>query len=80
MPSSFRLRLAVFAAAILFVPFLSAFQTPLSDEDIRDAYFLGQRNDEATARAFLSYLKMDVFSPCRSSFTGPRRTRPLTAT
>ena len=58
MPSSFRSCLAVFAVELLFVPFLSAFQSPLSDEDIRDAYFLGQRNDEATARAFLSYLKM----------------------
>src|SRR5437867_1841534 len=58
MPSSFRSCLAVFAAGLLFVPFSSAFQSPLSDEDIRDAYFLGQRNDEATARAFLSYLKM----------------------
>jgi hypothetical protein len=58
MPSSFRSCLAVFAAGLLFVPFSSAFQSPLSDEEIRDAYFLGQRNDEATARAFLSYLKM----------------------
>lgn len=58
MPSSLRSCLAVFIAALLFVPFSSAFQSPLSDEDIRDAYFLGQRNDEATARAFLSYLKM----------------------
>lgn len=58
MPSSFRSCLAVFAAGLLIVPFSSAFQSPLSDEDIRDAYFLGQRNDEATARAFLSYLKM----------------------
>lgn len=58
MPSSLRSCLAVLAAGLLFVPFSSAFQSPLSDEDIRDAYFLGQRNDEATARAFVSYLKM----------------------
>ena len=58
MPSSLRSCLAVFTAALLFVPLSSAFQSPLSEEDIRDAYFLGQRNDEATARAFLSYLKM----------------------
>ena len=57
MPSSLRSRFSVFALGLLFVPFSSAFQSPLSDEDIRDAYFLGQRNDEATARVFLSYLK-----------------------
>ena len=57
MPSSFRSCLAVFAAGLLFVPFSSAFQSPLSDETIRDAYFLGQRNNESTADFFASYLK-----------------------
>jgi len=58
MPSSLRSSFAAFATLLLFVPFCFAFHSPLSDEEIRDAYFLGQRNDEATARAFLSYLKM----------------------
>ena len=49
--------LAVLSAALLLVPFSSAFQSPLSDEAVRNAYFLGQRNDEATADLFLSYLK-----------------------
>lgn len=57
MPSSLRSCLAMFAASLLFVPFLSAFQSPLSDEDIREAYFLGQRRDESTADFFISYLK-----------------------
>lgn len=58
MRSSCRSCFAVFAAALLFVPFLSAFQSPLSDEDIREAYFLGQRRDESTVNFFVSYLKM----------------------
>ena len=51
-------RFAVLAAGLLFVPFSSAFQSPLSDEDIRDAYFLGQRNNEVTANLFGSYLRI----------------------
>ncbi len=58
MPQSLRPGFAILAAALLLVPPSLAFQSPLSDEDIRDAYFLGQRNDEATANLFLTYLKM----------------------
>ena len=49
---------AVLAAALLLSAPSVAFQSPLSDEAIRDAYFLGQRNDEATANLFVSYLKI----------------------
>jgi len=57
MAQSFRCCAAILAAALLFVPFSSAFQSPLSDEDIRDAYFLGQRNNESPAHLFGSYLR-----------------------
>lgn len=57
MDHSFRRILAILTAALLFVPFSCAFQSPLSDEAIREAYFLGQRNDESTADFFASYLK-----------------------
>jgi hypothetical protein len=43
-------------AAILVMPVpASAFQTPLSDESIREAYFLGQRHDDMFARFLDSY-------------------------
>lgn len=57
MPSSLRPALAPLVAALLLSAPLDAFQSPLSDEAVRDAYFLGQRNDEATADLFLSYFK-----------------------
>lgn len=57
MHSSLRSCGAIFAATLLLVPFSSAFQAPLSDEDVREAYFLGQRRDESTADFFRSYLK-----------------------
>ena len=57
MGQAFRRIFAVLTAALLLVPFCFGFQSPLSDEAIRDAYFLGQRNDESTANLFASYLK-----------------------
>jgi hypothetical protein len=36
---------------------LVGFQSPLSDESVREAYFLGQRNDASTAAFFANYLK-----------------------
>jgi len=35
----------------------SPFQTPLSDESVREAYFLGQRHDGSVARFFDEYAK-----------------------
>jgi hypothetical protein len=49
---------AIFLIAIYVTLSAFAFDVPLSDEAVREAYFLGQRNDEATARLFLTYLKM----------------------
>ena len=57
MAHSLRACFAIFGTALPLVPLSFAFQSPLSDEDIRDAYFLGQRHDETTARLFLAYLK-----------------------
>jgi hypothetical protein len=53
----FRAWFAIFVAALLLVPPSLAFYEPLSDEAVREAYFLGQRNDEATAAFLVSYLR-----------------------
>jgi hypothetical protein len=52
-----RLRsLASLLAALLAVPFPSAaFDTPLSDTAVREAYFLGQRRDETMSRFLEKY-------------------------
>jgi hypothetical protein len=56
--SSIRSGLSLLAAALLLTPSASAFQTSLSDESIREAYFLGQRNDETTASLFDHYVRL----------------------
>jgi hypothetical protein len=48
---------AVLVAIILSTPSSFAFDTPLSDEAVREAYFLGQRNDQSTLSFFNSYLR-----------------------
>lgn len=54
---------AVLLASVLLVPSdSSAFSSPLSDEAVRDAYFLGQRRDETTAR-FLAKYKQHLPAP-----------------
>ena len=62
MPTSFRRFFAVLLAVLLISPVLFAFSSPLSDESIREAYFLGQRRDESTAR-FLDKYKQHLVSP-----------------
>ncbi len=57
MTQSLRSAFAVLFAALLLALPVFPFQSPLSDEAIRDAYFLGQRNNESTADFFASYLK-----------------------
>jgi hypothetical protein len=49
---------AVLAATLLLAPSTFAFDTPLSDEAVREAYFLGQRNDQSTLSFFNSYLRL----------------------
>jgi len=54
-----------FLAGLVAVPSPSlAFETPLSDTAIREAYFLGQRHDDSTAKFLDKYVKH--LSPPRS--------------
>ena len=46
---------SVLAAALLLSPSSLAFDVPLSDQAVREAYFLGQRNDERTAEFLEKY-------------------------
>jgi hypothetical protein len=62
MPNSSRRFLAVLLAMLFISPGLFAFSSPLSDESIREAYFLGQRRDESTAR-FLDRYKQRLAPP-----------------
>ena len=48
-----RIFLSLYVAVLLAASPLSAFEVPLSDNSIREAYFLGQRNDQKTS-TFLS--------------------------
>jgi hypothetical protein len=45
----------VLAAALLLSPSSFAFDAPLSDQAVREAYFLGQRRDEKTAEFLEKY-------------------------
>jgi hypothetical protein len=62
MPCTKRAFLALFAVGLLVPPDSLAFNLPLSDEAVRDAYFLGQRHDETTAR-FLAKYKQHLPAP-----------------
>lgn len=66
MPSFFRSCLSVLTAALLLSPSSFAFDTPLSDQAVREAYFLGQRRDETMATFLNKYTKF--FPPPK---TGP---------
>jgi len=57
MPSSFRPCLSILTAALLLLPSSFAFDTPLSGQAVREAYFLGQRHDESLARLLEKYTK-----------------------
>ena len=46
---------SLLAAALLLASSALAFSTPLSDEAVREAYFLGQRRDEKTAEFLEKY-------------------------
>jgi hypothetical protein len=47
----------VFMAVMLLTPSSFAFDTPLSDQAVREAYFLGQRRDETMATFLNKYTK-----------------------
>jgi hypothetical protein len=50
-----RIFLALYFSLCLSVLSVSAFDTPLSDEAVREAYFLGQRNDATSSLFFETY-------------------------
>jgi hypothetical protein len=66
MPSSVRPCISILAVALLLSPASFAFDTPLSDQAVREAYFLGQRHDETLATFLNKYTKF--FPPPK---TGP---------
>ena len=55
MPRLARSFLAVSLSVLLVTPAVLAFSSPLSDEAVREAYFLGQRRDESTAQFLAKY-------------------------
>lgn len=55
MPLSFRPCLSIVTAALLLSPSSFAFDTPLSDTAVRQAYFLGQRRDDTMTRFLDKY-------------------------
>jgi hypothetical protein len=62
MPNSLRSFFAVSLSILLIAPASLAFSSPLSDEAIREAYFLGQRRDETMAN-FLEKYKQHLPAP-----------------
>jgi hypothetical protein len=58
MPSYLRPLLAPLTAALILVPPCFAFNTPLSDQAVREAYFLGQRRDESLTAFLNKYTKL----------------------
>src|SRR4030088_342140 len=63
---------AVLIAASLLTPSSFAFGTPLSDQAVREAYFLGQRHDETMANFLNKYTKLlapPKFGPYVTSIT-----------
>ena len=51
-----RTSLTLLAVLLLSISFVSAFETPLSDKTIREAYFLGQHHDASTEAALKPYV------------------------
>ncbi len=67
MPKSWRVLPALLLSTLLTSPALFAFNSPLSDEAIREAYFLGQRRDEKMT-VFLEKYKQHLREPDRGAF------------
>lgn len=57
MVQPFRRYFAILAASLLLVPFSSALQSPLPEQLVREAYFLGQRHDGTYGRLLGKYMK-----------------------
>jgi len=67
MPNFSRRSIAVLLATLIVSPGSFAFSSPLSDEAIREAYFLGQRRDEKMT-AFLEKYKQHLREPDRGPY------------
>jgi hypothetical protein len=67
MPKSWRVLPALLLSSLLTSSALFAFSSPLSDEAIREAYFLGQRRDEKMT-AFLEKYKQHLREPDRGPY------------
>ena len=57
MSAGFRCFVSLAISALLLCQPLFAFQTPLSDTAVREAYFLGQRHDQSVSDFFAKYAK-----------------------
>ncbi len=66
LSSATRSLVSALAGALLVSPFSLAYQSPLSEESIREAYFLGQRHDESFASFLGKYIR-----PLPPPKTGP---------
>jgi hypothetical protein len=55
MPNACHLPVSLSLIALSFSQQISAFETPLSDTAVREAYFLGQRRDETMGRVLDKY-------------------------
>ena len=57
MPPAFRAFLALLTSALLLSTPALPFDTPLSDQAVREAYFLGQRTDQKIVDFFSGYTR-----------------------
>lgn len=58
MPPAVRSSLALLASALLLSTPAFAYDTPLSEQAVREAYFLGQRRDESMFDFLSKYTKL----------------------
>src|SRR5580658_1538570 len=58
---------AALAASFLLISPASAFDAPLSPEAVRDAYFLGQHNNQSTLSLFSQYVMSSTRPTPKSS-------------
>ena len=55
-PARLRLNALALASILIFAPSSSAFDSPLSDTAVREAYFLGQRHDDSLGKLLDKYV------------------------
>jgi len=58
MPSTYRIWVALLTATLLVYAPASAYQSPLSDLAVREAYFIGQDHDDSLARILIRSTKV----------------------